>query len=363
MIKILHFNICKNMPIGVFNQLQYEYNSVKFLAEDVSWNIKVFSHDECDSDFCEKVIRDKGASLISQIKNYQNLRKTSYCWLTQSQSKYDAVLLRYRSGDIYQYHASKKFKNVFTIHHSKEIEQAGSLKTLGGYVESILEQYYGPKVLRSTLGVIGLTQEIVDYELARIKSDKPSFCYSNGINLDDYEIAEDKRTDKIKLLFIASLDAAWHGVDLLLDKMAKSAHQYELHMVGPFLKDKYPEDIRFKFHGNQDSNFIRKLAAECDIGLSSFALFRKGMREACTLKVREYLAQGLPVYSGHIDSGLPVDFQFYKSGPLDSEKILSYAETCKNISRNTVREMAAPYIDKLELMKKLVDWIKFVKKQ
>ena len=64
-------------------------------------------------------------------------------------------------------------------------------------------------------------------------------------------------------------------------------------------------------HGRLPQDAIFVLSAGVDAGDRFSRLIDRDMEEACTLKVREYLASGLPVVSGHRDSGLPADFPFY----------------------------------------------------
>ena len=46
------------------------------------------------------------------------------------------------------------------------------------------------------------------------------------------------------------------------------------------------------------------LIEKCHVGIGSLALFRNSMKEACTLKVREYWARGLPFVVGYEDTDL-----------------------------------------------------------
>jgi hypothetical protein len=77
------------------------------------------------------------------------------------------------------------------------------------------------------------------------------------------------------------------------------------------------------------------------------------MREACTLKVREYLANGLPVYAGHVDSGLPINFPYFFTGPPRIPEILEYARRVRNVDRVSVSSEAKSFIDKEALLLKL----------
>jgi glycosyltransferase involved in cell wall biosynthesis len=149
-------------------------------------------------------------------------------------------------------------------------------------------------------------------------------------------------------------------LDLLIDALKNSNELFELHIVGGGYQqfaEACAGDERFIFHGMRDRDYCQRIFAQCDIGIGTLALERKGMKEACPLKVREYLASGLPVYAGHQDGALPDDFPFYKKGTLEVEAILNYAKKCRQVSREEIRKQATLYIDKKQLMLYLAQWI------
>ena len=81
------------------------------------------------------------------------------------------------------------------------------------------------------------------------------------------------------------------------------------------------------------------------------------MKQACTLKVREYLAIGLPVVSGAIDSGFPVEFPYYMriNEGLEWGSAVEKVRQWRGVTRNEVRRVSSAYIDKQVLVKRLLD--------
>ena len=127
------------------------------------------------------------------------------------------------------------------------------------------------------------------------------------------------------------------------------------HLVGTIpllLQTKISAEPKFKCHGRLTSKEIHSLAIQCSLGLSSFALDRKRMNEACALKVREYLALGLPVYGNYKESFSP-DFPYYRQGEPTIEAILSFAQEISPVRRQKVKEESIPHIDKTLLLKRL----------
>lgn len=100
---------------------------------------------------------------------------------------------------------------------------------------------------------------------------------------------------------------------------------------------------------------LAELYEIADVGLCSFVLFRTDMRQACTLKVREYSQSGIPVFSGRQDSGLSDSFPYYKfdSEHISVKALLAFAVSSKGRKREEVQSASREYIDQSVLMRKL----------
>jgi hypothetical protein len=60
--------------------------------------------------------------------------------------------------------------------------------------------------------------------------------------------------------------------------------------------------------------------------LGSLALYKNGMHEACPLKVREYLALGLPVIGACADTDIPDDAHYYLRLPNDAAPLAPHRD-------------------------------------
>ena len=116
-------------------------------------------------------------------------------------------------------------------------------------------------------------------------------------------------------------------------------------------------DSRVILHGPKGIEDIRQIASSCWLGLSSFALSRKDMQEACPLKVREYLMMGLPVFGTHKDV-FPEAFEFYKNSRLSISDILIFSLETRAASREEVAAAARKYIDKVAILSALSNQIR-----
>lgn len=328
-MRFLHAAALLRPPSGIVNQMRWEYEAANEL--DVDWDVKLY----CPKGWMkrERFVEESrkveaGDPSKGKPIDWIRFRYGYYKWLMSQQNSYDAFVLRYYVHDPFQMmFVHRCRKPVYFVHHTMEVPELRLPGTRISILRAQLEKLIARPALRAATGIIGVTQEIVDYEVDRagIKGVK-TFVYPNGIKINDTPII-DKRGDIPEFLFVAGAFAPWHGLDLLLDSVERSQKEFKLHLVGnvhePNLK-RAQADSRITLHGRLSSNEIRKLAEKCFLGLSSFGLHRNGMTEACTLKVREYLMMGLPVYAGHRDV-IEDQNEFVVSGPADIDAIIRFA--------------------------------------
>lgn len=353
-MKVLHFSTHYRISSGIVNQIAYEQNAALSLG-GVQWSNVIFT---CQGKSASYVVKSNypGGRLV----NYLLGRLTALYWLARNAKKYDLILLRHNLGDPFEFIASKLLKRYVTVHHTLEMDEARTIKGLGGQIQYHLEKTLGRAIIRRAIGVIGVTHEIIEHECQRVGQVLPTHVYPNGIDCKNHIVTEDKRDNIPRFLFVAAEFTPWHGLDRILQALAEDSTNCEVHVVGRCQAEQIVQmgrDSRFHYHGEQSFQQIQALSTLMDVGISSLALERKGMKEACTLKVREYLVSGLPVFSGHIDAALPIDFPYYRNGRPVLAEMIQFVKEMRGISRAVVREHAHPYIDKTMLVKSLADWL------
>lgn len=359
-MKILHSALIKDIKSasGILNQMYDEKLASKSLEDSVE--VKVFTCNKIDNKYEDLLVFSK-KRFKGKINKWFSLRVEYYNWLISQENLFDCFILRHTPYDPLQaYFIRRASKPVFLVHHTKELDELKLIKNKG-YILYLLEIFFGKMSIKKAKGIIGVTNEIVKYEIDRVKDhNKLSILYPNGIRYSS-EIFLNKFEDKINLIFIASYFFDWHGLDLLLDSIEENKDkEFVLHLVGDLSDAQLSRiklDNRIKAYGKLNRDEIKKLVFKSSLGLGSFALYRKNLNEACTLKVREYLYYGLPVYSGHIDI-FPKDFKYYKYGACDINKILDFANEIKGEKAEKVSIASKPYIDKVKLLNNLVDTIK-----
>lgn len=171
----------------------------------------------------------------------------------------------------------------------------------------------------------------------------------------------------VELLFMGSDGHSWHGVDKLAD-LAAARPDWKIHAVGVsgamFPNGKPPNIVA---PGKMAQRDYEPLARSSIAGIGTLGLHRKAMHEACPLKVREYLAYGLPVILGYIDTDIPqqADYAVHIPNIEDNvvqnrERIISFVESWRG--RRVAREQIA-HMDWAAKEKARLDFMaRFVKK-
>lgn len=357
-MKFLHAAALLRPPSGIIHQMRWEYEAARELGID--WDVKLYCPKgwmELEGFVQESPKVKAGNPNKGKPMDWMRFRFEYHKWLMGQADDYDAFLLRYYVHDPFQMMFVLLCKKpVFFVHHTLEEPELRLAGNMSSKIRTILERMTSVPTLRAAAGLVGVTQEIVDYEMGRANSaNLQNFVYPNGIKFTD-QIVADKRGEVPELLFIASRFVPWHGLDLLLDSIERSDALFKLHLVGQVdgrNLDRAQHDSRIIVHGALSVEEIRSLAEFCWLGLSSFGLDRKRMTEACTLKVREYLMMGLPVYAGHHDV-IEGEAKFLFFGPAEIDAIVSCAQE-NRVDRETVVMDSRRSTCKKQLLKSLYE--------
>jgi len=346
--RVLHVARMRTAAVGVARQMAEEQAAAKEIG--IPWDVRLY------------VPQGKGVNDIcvdSEVPaaDKRGFARRFYYWLDSQAAAYDLIVLRH---SVYTFDEgafiARSPKPVFLVHHTLEVPELRHGRGRLGPLLAVLESASGARALRRAAGAIVMTPEIGRYEQGRVRQPLPTFVYPNGLRTASARRFADRRDAGLpELLFVASEFVPWHGLDLVVAAAGRSSAAFRVHLVGK-LSDAQLEsvqgDSRFVVHGVLDQGGIAAVADACTVGLGSFALERKDMRQACTLKVREYLAGGLPVYAGHEDV-FPAEFPYFKHGNADFSSILRYAHEMAGKTRDEVTRSSVPYIDKARLLAKL----------
>lgn len=363
MIKIYHSAILTFPSLGIINQMNWEANAAENLG--IGWKVQLF----CPNDFFDievPILKKSKFKLVNKNKfsrgiNWIFFKIEYYMNLFKEKKEIDILILRYSVFDPFQLIFILFYnKSIYFIHHTIEIEELKSRKGFLKYFLFFFEKYIAPISMYFSDGIISVTQEILDHQKKRIfkiKKKSNFFIYPNGIekqfipNLYEYYIP----SDTINILFMANKFFDWQGLDILINSMNKSNEHFILHLIGEIdndLKYNIINDKKIKYYGVLSNTEIKKIAMKCDIGITSLALHRKKMTQACTLKTREYLSLGLGVFSNHYDV-FQDSFLYYRRGNVEISQIISFAKEIKKVNKIEISEKAMEFIEKKILLNEI----------
>jgi hypothetical protein len=366
MIRVLHAALMRRPYSGIIQQMSWENDAARSL--NIPWSAKIFApewHSPTDSLFqaSNSVGSGQETSLAARVRMSIRFRKEYYRWLAAEQRNYDLLVLRHNPADILQGRFINRLrKPVYLIYHTKPIPELLSNKHTIALAKGCVEWISGRESARGATGLVGVTREIRNHVArTRALSDKAKWVYPNGTRLRSKALARSGRAlgEPPTLVFVSSYFYSWQGLDLVLKSAVASSAEFLLHVIGavePTDVKLAANDPRIVFHGHVDVPELHSILATADVGLSAFCLDRKGMHEACTLKTREYLGSGIPVYAGHRDV-FPEHFPFYRCGKPEISSILNYALDVRRAESAAVLKAAAPYIDKKLLLKEFYGFL------
>ena len=175
---------------------------------------------------------------------------------------------------------------------------------------------------------------------------RPAVNIVNGVDVEKLAPHRPRsETEKIGMLALASM-SNWQGYDRLIAAMAAyhGGEDVTLHMVGgegdgslaawKRMSVEFKLSGRVVFHGEAHGEKLDEIAAECDIGVGGLGLYRKGQFRSMTLKLREYMARGLPFVYAVDDPSIPEEPRFCLRLPndesaVDLEALVAFAVRAK----------------------------------
>ncbi len=187
--------------------------------------------------------------------------------------------------------------------------------------------------LRRATGAIFMTHELADRPGFR-QDGLLRLVLPNGIDLAAVPTLPPTTASSPRLALIGHPRSPWHGTDKLR-ALGRAFPGWQIDVIGPDATDVGDDPPpNLVVHGElAESDYVRLLAL-ADVGIGSLAMHRVGTNENPALKVREYLARGLPVILGCLDPDFPegVDFMLRlpntESNVADNlERVRSFVET------------------------------------
>ncbi len=175
------------------------------------------------------------------------------------------------------------------------------------------------RVLRTATAFLAVTHELARRFAA---FGKPTGVIANSVALSEFEPAPPPASPP-SLVFVGSPGTPWHGLERA-GEIARFHPEFTLDVIGCTPDDWHgatPPPANVRFHGHLPRVRYEPMLRRATAALGTLALFRKQMDEACPLKVREYLALGLPVIGAYEDTDIPATADYFLRLPNDATSL------------------------------------------
>jgi len=276
------------------------------------------------------------------------------CWKTALEAirKYEPDIVYFRY-DVFTYpvwRMMKAFKVVTELNTDDTTEFCEKLN--GRCMYNFLTRRF---ILKSSKGLV-----FVSHELSKKQAfsgfKKPSIVIGNGISVNKYRILPlNNSTDKsVNLCFVGSESKRWHGVDKIIE-LAKIKSEWNFHLIGISKNHNLRNVISYGF---LDENEYLPILEKCDVAIGSLALHRIGIDEISPLKLREYLACGLPSIIGYKDTDFLTTNSFILQLPNTEDNLVANIERIesfinswkgKRVPRDLIAHIDWAFKEKLRL--------------
>ncbi|MGG3454445.1 glycosyltransferase [Paenibacillus rhizolycopersici] len=197
-------------------------------------------------------------------------------------------------------------------------------------------------VLAAAGGFVFVSGELAEADGFR-RYAKSYAVIGNGIPLDQFaEVTASKDADTsaseepVRFVFISSPGQAWQGLDEIA-RLAAAKPDWWFDIIGPERTEletaKLQAPANMVFHGQLTRDRYQTLLDRADLAIGTLALYRKGMEEASPLKVREYLANGLPVIAAYRETDFPEPVPFFLQLPGEPENGIRHLSAIERFAR------------------------------
>lgn len=303
------------------------------------------------------------------------LYKSALSWVRAHPS--DVILFRYPVSDVFLWWFTIKCKQriVFEYNTIELVEL--NLRRHGSFYYQYFywcERIFGKVVRSSSSGIIGVTQEIVDYQSKLVDGKIPSVSISNGINVERVKQHDDLKFDgsELAIVLLAGSQAQWHGVDILLRSLSEATGdcQIKCFLAGQITQEqqehalKLPNVTVLPWQFGHD---LDRLADQCHIGIGTLGFESSFLTQACPLKVREYWARGIPFVISYEDTDLINNTEMQpfflrlevKNGIIDMNEVIGFAKKLY-ASGNVALQLRELAIRQIDYRVKAMQYVSFI---
>jgi hypothetical protein len=140
---------------------------------------------------------------------------------------------------------------------------------------------------------------------------RPATVVGNSLDVGRFPHAPPVRNERPRGVFLGAPGLAWHGVDKIR-LLAERMPEFDFDVVGPSADDLGgPVPANLVLHGFLERERYEPIVLNADFAIGTLALHRQTINETAPLKLREYLAYGLPMILAHDDPDLTSSPQWF----------------------------------------------------
>ncbi|MDO9578466.1 MAG: glycosyltransferase [Candidatus Cloacimonadales bacterium] len=215
--------------------------------------------------------------------------------------KPDIVYLRFEVFKPFHLSILKSFNVIVEINTNDIVEfKLQASKSIREKIRLIYHLLTRWIIFKYAKGIISVTDELLSKHYMN-KYKKPSLVIPNNLILKNFKILKKSNNKIPNLVFMGTSDYPWHGIEKIIELAKETENELFFHIIGSE-DTNYPNLKNVKFYGYLLRKDYEKIIEKCDIGISTLSLHKINMNEASSLKLREYLAYGLPSIIGYRDT-------------------------------------------------------------
>lgn len=203
-------------------------------------------------------------------------------------------------------------------------------------------------------GGVFVTSELKAKNEFQLADEIPKIAIGNAVNLSRIVPLPLSPTKNFNIFFVGTPNQPWHGVSDLV-RFGELNPDINVHIVG---EQGEPSSPNVFFYGTLQASEYHEIASMCVAGVGTLNLSAKQMEEASPLKVREYLAMGLPVITRYRDVDLDPSSDFVLQLPVDERSFSDFSPeirtflqswTSKRVDRRAVAHLDVSVKESLRL--------------
>lgn len=268
------------------------------------------------------------------VFNWSNPLNRFYSWqrLLDAIKEWCPSAVYYRGGLYYPgFKGFARHFSVITEINTSDVDEYRIVLSRPKYIYHRMTRH---RQFASCTGIVCVTNELAQ---RYANFDKPMAVITNGIDLTNYSPLPPTNNRASRFVFLGSPGFAWHGVDKILT-LAKLCPGFIFDIVGYNINDicdRIPHQVppNVNFYGYLKAAQYESLLSRADVGIGTLSLHVNNMEEACPLKVREYLAYGLPVIIGYTDPDLQGNVPYVLKIPNTPDNILRSVESIRKFAQ------------------------------